>query len=192
MRELTYYVAVSIDGFIAGPEGEFDFYPTTEAYAASMNAAYPDVVPSHIREQVDLADVPNKHFDTVVMGRGAYDPALKEGFTSPFGHLRQYVFSRSLTESPDPEVTVVATDPLEKVRELKAEEGLRLGIFLCGGGQLAGQLLPEIDKLVIKNYPVVAGSGVPAFATDFNPTQFTLTGCQSFDNGCVVAAYDRA
>lgn len=191
MRELTYFVALSLDGFIAGPDDEIDFYPTSEAYVRWMTTAYPDAIPNHIREQVGIADVANKHFDTIVMGRRTYDPGLREGFTSPYSHLRQYVFSRSLTESPDPEVEVVATDPVEKVRELKAEDGL-LGIYLAGGGQLAGLLLPEIDKLVIKKYPVVAGAGIPAFTTGFSPTQFTLTECQTFDNGCAVLSYDRA
>lgn len=191
MRDLTYFVALSLDGFIAGPDEEIDFYPTTPAYAEWMTAAYPDVIPSHLREAAGVADVPNKHFDTVVMGRGTYGPALREGIASPYAHMRQYVFSRTLGEPRDPGVEIVATDPVAKVRELKAEEGL-LGIYLAGGGQLAGLLLPEIDKLIIKKYPVVAGSGIPAFAVDFQPTQFVLTGCQTFDNGCAVLSYDRA
>jgi hypothetical protein len=42
----------------------------------------------------------------------AYEPALRAGITSPYPHLRQYVVSRSITESPDPAVEIIAGDPL--------------------------------------------------------------------------------
>lgn len=190
MRNLTYYIALSLDGFIAGPDGEVDFYPTSDDHIAYMNAEYPEVLPTHIREQLGADTVPNKHFDTIVMGRGTYDPALDAGITSPYAHLRQYVFSRRMRESPDPAVELVSTDPAEKIRELKREDS-PLDIYLAGGGQLAGAVLAEIDQLVVKKYPVVAGSGRPAFATGFTPTQFTLKDCRTFDNGCAVLTYTR-
>lgn len=190
MRNLTYYIGVSLDGFIAGPDNEVDFYPVSEDHVAHMNAEYPDVLPTHIRKHLGTDSAPNRHFDTIVMGRGTYDPALELGITSPYAHLRQYVFSRRMQESPDSAVQLVSTDPLVKIRELKREDG-PLGIYLAGGGQLAGALLPEIDHLIIKKYPVVAGSGRPAFATAFNPTHFTLTDCRTFDNGCAVLSYTR-
>ena len=80
-------------------------------------------------------------------------------------------------------------DPVELVRKLKAEDGL--DIYLAGGGKLAGALLDEIDQLIVKSYPVVAGDGVPAFAGGFSPTLFTPTGRRSFDNGAYVTWYDR-
>jgi dihydrofolate reductase len=190
MRELTYYIALSLDGFIAGPNGEVDFYPLADDHTAYMNEHYPEMVPTHVRAAGGLADVANRRFDTIVMGRRTYDPALQVGITSPYAHLRQIVFSRSLGASPDPAVEVVSDDPITRVRELKGGEGL--GIYLAGGGQLAGELLPEIDRLVVKKYPVVAGSGLQAFATGFAPTQFTLEDARTFSNGCAVLTYRRS
>ena len=57
------------------------------------------------------------------MGRATYDPALREGITSPYAHLRQYVVSTSITDSPDPTVEIVSGDPIDKVSELKTEVG---------------------------------------------------------------------
>lgn len=191
MRELTYYIGVSIDGFIAGPHDEVDFYPLADDHIAHMGSEYPEVLPTHFRTLLGIdPQTPNRQFDTIVMGRRTYEPALREGITSPYAHLRQYVFSRSLTQSPDPAVQVITTDPLEKVRELKNEDS-PLGIYLAGGGQLAGALLTEIDRLIIKNYPVVAGDGIRAFTTEFLPTHFALEEVKTFSNGCAVVSYRR-
>ncbi|MGH4019385.1 MAG: dihydrofolate reductase family protein [Pseudonocardiaceae bacterium] len=75
------------------------------------------------------------------------------------------------------------------IRKLKAEDGK--GIWLIGGSHLAGTLLPEIDELVIKLYPVVAGTGVPLFTTEFSPTPFRLTGTRTLDSGTVILTYAR-
>ncbi|MFI0814302.1 dihydrofolate reductase family protein [Streptomyces sp. NPDC021098] len=194
MRELVYYVAVSIDGYIAGPGGEYDFYPSgdeaqTAAYRNSMNQRYPETVPTAARAAYGLTDAPNRHFDTVLMGLGAYRPALDAGITSPYAHLRQYVVSTTLGPSRDPAVTVVDGDPLTLVRDLKREEGQ--AIWLCGGGRLAATLLPEIDRLIVKSYPVVAGAGIPAFHGAFDPTVFRATDRESFDGGPTVTWFTR-
>ncbi|BDZ54060.1 hypothetical protein GCM10025870_11330 [Agromyces marinus] len=76
------------------------------------------------------------------------------------------------------------------MRSLKAEDS-GLDIYLAGGGRLAGQLLDEIDELVIKRYPVVAGAGIPAFGPVFAPTAFSLDGVRSFDGGNLVEWYSR-
>jgi dihydrofolate reductase len=194
MRELVYYVAVSLDGRIAGPDGEFDFYPAGDeeqaaAYSAWMNERYPETVPTALRAAHGLADTPNLHFDTVLMGLGTYRAVLDAGITSPYTHLRQYVVSSTLGAGPDPAVTVVKDSPLDLVRKLKAEEGK--DIWLCGGGRLAGSLLPEIDRLIIKSYPVVAGAGVPAFDGAFDPTLFTVTERRSFANDVTATWFTR-
>ena len=111
MRRLTYFVALSIDGFIAGPDDEVDFYPSSDAYSARMIETLPDVLPTHGRRQLGIDDEPNRTFDTVVMGRRTYQPALDLGITSPYAHLRQYVVSASQPEL-DPAVTVVREDPV--------------------------------------------------------------------------------
>ena len=190
MRRLIYYIALSIDGVIAGPDDEIDFYSGSDEYLAWMSGDYGDALPSHAREHFGIADTPLMRFDTVIMGRRTYEPALRLGITSPYPHLRQYVVSRSL-EQLDPTVTMVAEDPIETVRALKAEDS-PLDIYLAGGGRLAGQLLSEIDGLVIKRYPVVAGAGLPAFGPEFSPTGFALDEVRAFDGGNLVEWYSRS
>lgn len=189
MRALVYYIGVSIDGYIAGPDDQIDFYPLADEFMAWMTAEFPDTLPTHIRSHLGMDDVPNRRFDTVVMGRRTYDPAYSVGITNPYAHLRQVVVSRSL-ESPDPDVTVVRDDPVAAVRALKQEES-ELDVYLAGGGHLAGQLLDEIDRMVVKLYPVVAGAGRPAFADRFAPTRFEMDEARTFPGGTAVLQYSR-
>jgi dihydrofolate reductase len=190
MRKLVYYVGVSLDGYIAGPHAEVDFYPLSDQMAAWINTRYPETVPTHIRKLVGLDGAPNKVFDTLVMGRGTYEPALEVPTTSPYAHLRQYVVSRTL-QIDDPTVHVETGDPTALVRRLKAED-TAMDIYLCGGGKLAASLLPEIDEIILKSYPVVAGAGIPMLAGQFRPTLFTPTRRESFDNGAQVTWLSKA
>ncbi|WP_428964300.1 dihydrofolate reductase family protein [Micromonospora fluostatini] len=189
MRKLVYYVGSTIDGFIAGPDGEYDFFPTVGDHATYLNATVPETVPTAHRSVLG-GDPPNARFDAVVMGRGSYDPARTVGVTSPYAHLRQYVVSRTLPPADYPDVEIVSGDPLAFVRDLKSQQGR--DIWLCGGGNLAGQLLPEIDELFVKLYPYVLGSGIPLVDRGFDPRRFTLVEARPFDNGTVVLRYAPA
>jgi dihydrofolate reductase len=187
LRKLVYYVGATIDGFIAAPDGSFDFFPLTPDVIDFITGDYPDTLPTHVREQLGV-DVPNPNFDVGVQGRATYQPALDIGVTSPHAHLRQYVVSTTY-ESTDPAVEVISTDVVGKIQELKAEDGR--DIYLMGGSRLAGSLLAEIDSLVIKVYPLVAGAGIPLFTADFSPTHFHLVGTRALEGGTVVLSYDR-
>lgn len=185
MRALTYYVAASLDGFIAGPDGEFDVFAFDGGIRETVLAEYPETLPTHARGPLGLTDTPNRRFDTVVMGRGTYEPGLEVGITSPYPHLRQYVVSTSL-QVDDPGVTVV-TDPVALVRALKAEDGL--GVWLAGGGRLAATLREDVDALVVKRNPVVLGAGVPLFDGPYAPTRFVPTRARDLDGGVRVEEY---
>ncbi|UPU45329.1 MULTISPECIES: dihydrofolate reductase family protein [Rhodococcus] len=189
MRKLVYYVGASLDGYIAGPGGEFDFLPVSEQITAWICDRYPETVPTHVRPALGIEDAPNRTFDTVVMGRGSYEPGLAAGVKSPFAHLRQFVVSTTIPDDEDPPVTIVRADPLGVVRSLKEEEGQ--DIWLCGGGTLAGELLPEIDELIIKRYPVVAGAGIPMIRSNFEPALFTPTATESLDDGASITWLKR-
>lgn len=189
MRTLTYYVAATADGFICGPDGGFDFFPLAEDVMEYGVREFPETIPTHVREQVGI-DVPNRRFDTLLQGRVSYQVALDEGITSPYAHLRQYVYSTTLPADVDPAVTVVSGDPCASVRSLKKEEG-GLGICLIGGSRLAGALLPEIDELLVKRYPVVAGAGLPVFAGDFAPAPFERVTTTTFDSGADFTVFRR-
>jgi dihydrofolate reductase len=187
VRRLVYVVGASIDGCIAGPGGEVDFYPVTADVAALLASELADTLPAHVRAQLGVVGPPQR-FDTVVMGRATYEPALAVGITSPYAPLRQLVVSTTLPDALDPEVEIVRDDPVAAVRALKAEPGR--DILLVGGARLAGALLGEIDELVVKLYPVVAGDGVPLFTAPFTPTALALTGSRVLERGTVVLTYD--
>ena len=161
MRRLVYLVAVTLDGFIAGPEGGdpsgSDFFPVTPDLVEHLVSTWPETLPGPARDAMGITGA-GLHFDTVVEGRASYDLGLAAGLTDAYPHLRHVVFSRSLAGRTDLPVEIVAGDPVERVRELKAEDGA--DIWLVGGGTLAHALLPEIDRLVLKVNPSVIGDGV--------------------------------
>ncbi|MEU6310139.1 dihydrofolate reductase family protein [Streptomyces sp. NPDC047014] len=192
MRKLTYFIATSVDGFIGAPDGNGDcFYahldPEFTGYLASE---YPETVSALGREHLGIAGAPPRHFDAVIMGRRTYEPGLAVGMTSPYGHLpEQYVVSRGLTAAPDPEVRLLHGDIVAAVRELKARDGL--GIWLCGGADLAAQLIDEIDEFVVKTYPVFLGTGMPMSRAGFGARPLELTWSKTFGGGQTVTAYAR-
>ncbi len=192
MRKLTYFIACSIDGFIGDPEGDASAMISLvdEEFFEFLKTEYPETLPTHGRRPLGLDDLPNKRFDTIIQGRGSYDLALKEGTTSPYSHLREYVASRTLGESPDPNVEIIADDLTGRVRALKAEDSA-YDIYLCGGAGLAGALADEIDEIVIKTYPIVQGSGMPMFDTGFSIRAFALESVRTFGNGVMVRTYRR-
>ncbi|GAA2293939.1 dihydrofolate reductase family protein [Glycomyces scopariae] len=187
MRELTYYIGATIDGYIAGPAGEYDLLPVEPDISTYINRIRPETIPTAFREPLGLADAPNLEFDTVLMGRGTYLPGLETGAPSPYSHLKQYVFSASLDPALAPDVTFVASDALKVVRELKEQEGQ--GIWLCGGGKLAASLVEEIDTIVLKRYPLVLGGGLPLFDGPYAPRRFDPVAKQSFASGMSIETY---
>ena len=192
MRKLTYFIACSIDGFIGDESGDAAFMIplVDEEFLEYLKTEYPETLPTHGRRPLGIDDLPNRKFDTVIQGRASYDLALKDGVTSPYAHLREYVASRTLTESPDPNVEIIGDDLVGRVRELKAEEG-GLGIYLCGGAQIAGELFDEIDEIVVKTYPITLGTGMPMFRSAFSFTMFGLDDFRAFGNGIFVRTYSR-
>ncbi|MFD9357759.1 dihydrofolate reductase family protein [Streptomyces sp. NPDC060031] len=190
MRKLTYFIATTIDGFIGAPDGDGDFFYThlDPEFIDHLKAEYPETIAAPGRAQLGIEDAQSRRFDAVLMGRGTYEPGLKLGITSPYGHLReQYVVSRSLTTAPDPQVELISGDLVARVRELKARDGL--GIWLCGGADLAGRLVDEIDEFIVKTYPVFAGTGMPMSRAGFGVRGLELTGVEALGGGQVITSY---
>jgi len=189
MRSLTYYVGVTLDGFIAAPDGSYDFFPAPAPLLEFITREFPETLPTHVRGQLQVTD-PGTRFDAVVMGRATYEPALRARITSPYAHLDQHVVSTTLPADIDPAVQV-SRDPVQLVRRLKAEPGA--GVWLAGGGRLAGALLAEIDVLVLKRYPVVLGTGIPLFSsTTVEARPFTVVDERTVGGSTRVTTYARA
>src|SRR5690606_10835269 len=88
-------------------------------------------------------------------------------------HARHPRTAPGVVTGGDPNVEIIADDLVGRVRALKAEDSA-YDIYLCGGAELAGQLVDEIGELVIKTYPIGLGSGMPMFNSRFSVTEFTL------------------
>lgn len=193
MRQLVYCIASTIDGFIAGPDGSDPtgpdgFWPVAQDYIQHLATQLPEILPGPARTALSIT-AEGTHFDTVLEGCRTYEIGLKAGITDAYPHLRHLVFSRTLTESPDPNVEVVATDPVAKVRELKQENGK--DIWLFGGSEFAGALYPEIDQLIIKLGPLTIGTGIPLFSRDtaFDPRHWQLTNHTVVASGAAFLTY---
>ena len=129
-----------------------------------------------------------KTVDTVVMGRRTYEAALRLGTTSYPG-VKNYVFSRTLKETPDEKVEIISTDVAEFVRKLKNQEGK--DICVMGGGLLAKSLFEAnlIDEIGLNIHPVLLGSGIPLFHEMSHQIDLELLECKPFKNGCVFVSY---
>lgn len=182
-----YFVAVSVDGCIASPTGQFDFFPMQGDHIAAQIDELPETLPRHVREALGVPER-RERFDTVVMGRATYEPALALGVTDPYAPLETVVFSRSLAPRHDGTLRVTADDPGDVVRALKARPGG--DIWLCGGGQLAAALAPELDELVLKVNPVLAGDGVRLMGGGFDPRRLTLRARRGFESGVTWLTFD--
>lgn len=193
MRDLTYYIAVTADGFIAGPDGQFDAFLYEGDHMDALGARFSDAFPTHYAAAVGLTQ-DCATFDTVLMGWNTYAVGLPS-LTSPYAHLRQIVFTHRDADPADG-IEFTDRDPVEVVRELKAQDGS--GIWLCGGADLAAALVDEIDRLVLKLHPVLFGDGIPLFGrggtfdhSRYAPAAFTRTAATAFASGVTLLEYRR-
>ena len=140
MKRLRYSVAASLDGYIAAPDGGYDWIVMD-----------PDI---------DFAAMAAE-FDTYVMGRGTYEVTLHAGDQGMMSGNDVYVVSTTLDPAEHPNVTVIATDVVECVRTLK--EGPGKDIWLFGGGILFRALLEAglVDTVEVAVIPVLLGQGIP-------------------------------
>jgi dihydrofolate reductase len=171
MRKLKYHVAITLDGFIAHDDHTADGFVGEGDHATEYFASL------------------HNDYDIVIMGRKTYDFGLKLGVTNPYPWLEQYVFSRSLKESPDEQVKLVSENSVELLKTLKAETGK--DIYLCGGGELATMLLEEklIDEIIVKVNPVLFGSGIPLISKIPNWTNLELKSSKTYANGVLLLTY---
>lgn len=158
MRKLIYLIAVTADGFIADEDGNYDAFPISPELLGAVFGEYPETCPAHLRAALSIT-APARHFDTVLMGADTHQPALDIGLTSAYPHLRQFVFTHRTGQPADKTVTYTSERPATLVDRLKHQHGR--DIWLCGGGNLAGQLVDQIDEFHLKVNPVLLGRGIP-------------------------------
>jgi dihydrofolate reductase len=188
MPALVYYVATTLDGYIARPDGSFAEFPWDQEFGAHLLATYPETFPAHLRPgPVNPAD--NRRFGVVLMGRRTYEVGLDAGIASPYPTLRQVVFSSTLRSAPSPDVTVVHSDGVAFVERLKHEESR--DIWLCGGAALASTLFDGglVDEVIVKLNPILFGAGVPLLARAVPTIALELQELRRFASGHVWLQY---
>ncbi len=188
MRELTYYVAVSLDGRIAGPGDDFSAFPVEGDHIDMVVREWRDTLPAPALRAWGLT-ADHTRFDAVVMGWNTYAAGFPHGVDDPYPHLDQVVVTRARADHAFPSAVRTTADPVAEVRRLKQQPGV--GIWLCGGGLLAAALADEIDRLVLKVNPVVLGQGPTLFDGAYAPRSFERAAVTAYDSGVVVTEYVR-
>ena len=183
MRTITYGVAVTLDGFLAGAHGAIDWLHFSK-----------DV------QQV-MADY-WKRIDAILMGRKTYDFAAAQNSAQKAKNtknakrrapsttaMRTYVFSHTLKAIDEPGVELVAGDAVAFVRELKRKPGKE--ICLMGGGELATSLLRAglVDEVRLNIHPILLGSGIPTFREPGHRVKLALSECRRIEGDCILASY---
>jgi dihydrofolate reductase len=167
-RRVRYQVAVSLDGFIAGPNGEADWIVMDPSI--DFGALF-------------------KEFDTALMGRKTYQVMTAQGGSGAMPGLEVVVFSRTLPSSSRKGIRIANDDPRALVSALKAKPGR--DIWLFGGGALFRSLLDAglVDTVEVAVVPVLLGSGVPLLPPG-SSTKLLLSDQKTLPaSGIVVLSY---
>ncbi len=174
MQPIFYDVAVSADGFISGPFDDVSSFP-------------------HSGSVVDDYKARLASYRHCLMGRRtyefAYDYGLKCG-ENPYPSLQTLVFSTSINLPQHSDVEHVFENSMKYTEQLRrSADG---PIYLCGGGDFAGQLVSAglIDFLRLKRAPILLGSGTRLFGDHCQPIAMTLTSSKSHENGVFYQEFE--
>jgi dihydrofolate reductase len=168
MRKIILNLAVSLDGYIAGPNGEYDWCFTDADYG--------------------MTDFLNS-IDATIMGGKSYRLLLQYG--PPYPELMNYVFTRTEKNTPYSNVKFVSRDVPSFVRELTQEEGKNIWLF--GGAEIIHALLEYdlIDEYMLSIHPVLLGNGLPLFGAIKTRKHFKLMDSISYPSGLVQLKYRK-
>ncbi len=175
MRLIKYAVGVSLDGYIAAPDGSVDWLERAakrrQGNDMGMRAFFDSI-------------------DTVLISRKTYEIAIQMGMArSGFSKMKNYVFSRTLPDGERDGVEFVAASPARFVHNLKKQPGK--DIWLCGGGELAREFLRDkaLDQIILGIAPVLVGAGRHTFPPEFPEAEVELVECKQYQGGFVGLTY---
>jgi len=168
MRKVILGLAVSLDGYIEGPNGEYDWCFTDQDYG--MTEFF-------------------KRIDTLFVGRKTYEMALADdGQKTWLPKMTEYVFSTTLTGFKS-DRKLISGDIESQVRKIKSLPGK--DIWLFGGAELSNTLMNMglIDEVWLSIHPIVLGAGKPLFSTLKERKWMTLVDSKIYDTGLVSLRY---
>lgn len=174
MRKIIVYIAASMDGYIARPDGNLDWLSTVEVQGEDYGyKAFTETI------------------ETVVMGRNTYEKVLSFGIPYPHAGKKSYIITQTLTNSTNPDIHFYAGNIGELILRLKQERGKN--IFIDGGAQVVHALLKEklVDELIVSTIPVMLGEGIRLFQEGFPEQKLELLNVRSFASGLVQVHYAR-
>lgn len=159
---------MSLDGYIAGPNGEFDWIMMDPS--------------------VDFAALFDE-FDTFVMGRNTFELVQSQGPKGAFAGKDVIVCSNTLQPEDYPGVTIVSSGATEMIRELKSKPGK--DIWLFGGGVLFRSFLDAglVDTIEVAVTPILLSQGVPLLPKGQRSPALHLTSCRALPSGIVMLTY---
>jgi len=171
MRKIILSLAVSLDGYIAKPNGDVEWLKK---------------VPNPNKLDYGFSEF-YKTIDTTIMGNNTYKEILGFNIPFPFQDKENFVISRA--NNPDTEFVHFTSDVFNLVRGLKSKNGKN--IWLIGGGQINTEFLNKglIDELLIRIVPIVIGEGLPLFANKPDEVIFELIKTETFSTGIVQLTY---
>ena len=166
MRKIILNVAVSLDGFIEGPNGEYDWCFTDQDYG--------------------MTDFLNST-DAIFIGRKSYE-LLMGTDSEMFAALKMYVFSNTLTHVDGNAEIITDADFKQRVEEIRHQQGGNLWLF--GGAELVTTFVRYslINEFMLSVHPVILGAGKPLF-TGIERTDMMLLGSEQFSSGLVQLRY---
>lgn len=179
MSQVILYVASSLDGYIARPDGSVDWL---------------DEIPDPGKD--DTEDYGYGDFyagvDVVLMGRITYEQVLSFDVDYPYAGKEGYVFSRTRAGERDEHVKFENGEDIAGfVENLKrTNEG---NLWLVGGGQLVREFLnlDLVDRIELFILPVILGQGLPLFPPSTPQRNLSLVGAHSYANGMAQLTYSR-
>lgn len=174
-RKVVYSVGASLDGYIASPDGSYEWLERAAKRAEGDDFGMNDFF---------------KTIDTVIMGRKTWEVARAHGMAETgFANMRNYVFSRTLPKGVRHGVEFVSGDPRAFVARLKRRRGK--DIWLCGGGEVAREFLKRgaIDEIGVGIVPMLIGSGRPTFPPGFDDVRLELKESRRYGGDVVVLIY---
>ncbi len=159
MRKIVYSVAMSLDGYLAGPNGEADWIV--------------------MDPEIDFMGMMAR-FDTILMGRRTFEAVQAQGGGGPMPGVTTVVVSRTLRQEDHPGLTIIAEDVGGALSRLRGGSGK--DIWLFGGGSLFRSLLDLglVDTIEVSVIPVLLGGGIPLLPARSQRTTLRLVSSKAY------------